>query len=200
MARLDSPDTDERILRATLELIREGGARAATTDAVARRAGTSKATIYRRWRSRSELLAAASGSVVKLIEVPDLGSLIKEARYLLEARLEQFQDEFSGSTIAALVGSADEDQLTSNVLAGWTSSQKTSVQELVQRSIDRHELDDSWSAHDLATVVGGAMLTRLVIERQIPDQNLVDTILEILRACIGASEKELFGIERARPV
>ncbi|MEA5360784.1 TetR/AcrR family transcriptional regulator [Amycolatopsis sp., V23-08] len=53
------PTRDARILDAVLELIAEAGYVSMTIDAVAARSGTSKATIYRRWRNKHEIALAA---------------------------------------------------------------------------------------------------------------------------------------------
>jgi AcrR family transcriptional regulator len=59
VGRPRSQAADEGILRATLELIAEGGPDAATIQAVSNRARVARATIYLRWPSREALLAAA---------------------------------------------------------------------------------------------------------------------------------------------
>jgi len=53
------PATDQSILRATIELLTEGGTTAATVDAIVRRSGCAKTTIYRRWPSRHALILQA---------------------------------------------------------------------------------------------------------------------------------------------
>lgn len=50
---------DANVLRAAMELLGEGGIAAVTMDAVAQRAGAGKASLYRRWKSKDELLADA---------------------------------------------------------------------------------------------------------------------------------------------
>lgn len=50
---------EEAILRATAELVGELGYDGVTVDAIAGRARASKATMYRRWASKAELVAAA---------------------------------------------------------------------------------------------------------------------------------------------
>jgi AcrR family transcriptional regulator len=54
-----SAEADEAILRAALELVADAGIGALTVEAVAARAGVGKATIYRRWASKQDLLDAA---------------------------------------------------------------------------------------------------------------------------------------------
>jgi AcrR family transcriptional regulator len=50
---------DDQILGVALEMLRETGYAALTVDAVAERAGVAKTTVYRRWPSKSALIAAA---------------------------------------------------------------------------------------------------------------------------------------------
>ena len=50
---------EEAILRATVELVAELGYDGVTVDGIASRARASKATMYRRWASKAELVAAA---------------------------------------------------------------------------------------------------------------------------------------------
>jgi AcrR family transcriptional regulator len=57
--RPQDPARDIAILDAALELIAEVGYVPMTVDAVATRAGTSKATIYRRWANKKEIVLAA---------------------------------------------------------------------------------------------------------------------------------------------
>ena len=50
---------EEAILQAALALFAEGGVAATTFDGVAKGAGVSRSTVYRRWRTRDDLLIAA---------------------------------------------------------------------------------------------------------------------------------------------
>jgi AcrR family transcriptional regulator len=59
------PATDQVILRATIELLIAGGLNAATVDAIARRSGCAKTTIYRRWPSRDALILDAFRMAVR---------------------------------------------------------------------------------------------------------------------------------------
>src|ERR1700712_2938492 len=72
--------TEERprraALDAVLDLIVERGITGVTTNAVAERARISKATMYRRWRSKDALVAEAIGRLVdREIVIPDTRTL-----------------------------------------------------------------------------------------------------------------------------
>jgi AcrR family transcriptional regulator len=66
---------DEQLLRAAQDLLIEEGFERLTMDAVARRSGASKATIYRRWPSKTALVVAAATALFIVPEVPDTGDL-----------------------------------------------------------------------------------------------------------------------------
>lgn len=63
------------LLRATQELLIEEGYERLTCDAVAKRCGASKATIYRRWPNKLALVIAATEDLFPALEVPDTGDL-----------------------------------------------------------------------------------------------------------------------------
>src|SRR5581483_7919249 len=56
--------TRAAVLRATIELMAEGGPEAITHQVVARRAGVGRATLYRHWPSAEELVFAALAEIV----------------------------------------------------------------------------------------------------------------------------------------
>ena len=70
-----TPRADRAILEATLDLVGETGLAGLTVDAVAARAGVSKATIYRRWDSKEALVLAAWHECGAQLPAPDTGSL-----------------------------------------------------------------------------------------------------------------------------
>ncbi|MFC7549004.1 TetR/AcrR family transcriptional regulator [Plantactinospora sp. GCM10030261] len=57
------PDADTAILRAAIDLLIERGIDQTSIEQIAKRAGVAKVTVYRRWRTKEELLAHALESV-----------------------------------------------------------------------------------------------------------------------------------------
>ena len=82
--------TDRAILRAALELIAEQGVHRFRTDDVAGRAGVGKGAIYRRYRSKDELVTAAIAALVSEIAVPDTGSTQADVLALMREAVEVY--------------------------------------------------------------------------------------------------------------
>ena len=70
-----SPVIDDLLLTATQDLLIEEGFERMTMDVVAKRCGASKATIYRRWPSKTALVVAAATALFTAPELPDTGDL-----------------------------------------------------------------------------------------------------------------------------
>ncbi len=73
------------VLDVTLELLSEVGYDKLTLDTVAVRARASKATLYRRWSSKAQLVVEAMGGAHGDLPVPDTGSLRSDLLALVEA-------------------------------------------------------------------------------------------------------------------
>jgi AcrR family transcriptional regulator len=74
---------EEAILRAAVDELTESGFAGLTMDRVAKRAGTNKNAIYRRWPDRHALGVAAYRQLTTAIEPPDTGSLRDDALEML---------------------------------------------------------------------------------------------------------------------
>ena len=70
-----SERAEQAIIEATLELFAEKGPDGLCVEAVAARAGVGKATVYRRWHNKEDLLLAALGSLKSPLPHPDTGSV-----------------------------------------------------------------------------------------------------------------------------
>jgi AcrR family transcriptional regulator len=95
-------EREMEILEATLHVLDEVGYDLLTMDAVATRAKASKATLYRRWKGKPELVVAAIMAHKGESTTPDTGSLRGD---LLEAYCSRggLSDPFAQSVLAAVV-------------------------------------------------------------------------------------------------
>jgi len=69
------PEVDDRIVRAAVAELADAGAATFSLNSVAARAGVAKRSIYSRWPSREELIAAALASLSVGLAPPRTGTL-----------------------------------------------------------------------------------------------------------------------------
>ncbi|MGW4231820.1 TetR/AcrR family transcriptional regulator [Streptomyces sp. NPDC004980] len=110
-SRRRGAELEEAILRAAAETLRESGVIGLTMDEVARRAGTNKNAIYRRWPNRVALGVAAYRHLAAVeTTVPDTGSLREDALELLRRANSTWSSPY-GEILRGLItaaGSAQE--------------------------------------------------------------------------------------------
>jgi AcrR family transcriptional regulator len=100
-------ETDERIVSATLELIREQGPDSVNVASVAARSGIARTTIYRRYRDRRELLAAALQPVTEPGTPPEGASVREKLGWLLARTEEVLARSIGLGGVAAVVAGSD---------------------------------------------------------------------------------------------
>src|SRR5215207_8728253 len=95
---------DHAIHAAAIELMAERGTHDLRVDAVADCAGVGKAAIYRRYRSKDDLVTAAVAALVSEISVPDTGSTRGDLLSLMREAVELYTGPFAGRLMPSLVG------------------------------------------------------------------------------------------------
>lgn len=102
-------DAKSRILQAALRLLEECGFSNTTTDAIAERAGASKATIYRWWPNKAAvLIEALREAVAQELPFPNTGNLREDIRIQLRNFLELLSGP-RGKTFKAFIAAAQAD-------------------------------------------------------------------------------------------
>jgi AcrR family transcriptional regulator len=97
------------IVSAMLDVLAETGYARLTTAAVARRAGVSTATLYRRWPSKRELVLAAAQQFAAAESVDvDTGSAEQDLRVFLARKQRVFAGKI-GATVLSLAGESVHD-------------------------------------------------------------------------------------------
>ena len=121
IGRRRDPRTDAAILRATLELIAERGVHGFRTQDVAKRAGVGKGAIYRRHRSKDDLVMASVAALVdQEIVVPDTGSTRADIDALMHEAVELYRGALPGRLMPNLVSAmAERPELARAVREGF---------------------------------------------------------------------------------
>jgi AcrR family transcriptional regulator len=172
---------EAELLAMTLELLQEHGYDRLTVEAVATNARASKATIYRRWPTKAELVLAAFVEGTRQVAVdPDTGTLRDD----LLALGEQIYAHVSthASTIrAVLVEVSRSAELDAIMQEQFLDQRKALMSHVLARAVDRGEIEASAITEDLWDVLPGYLIYRSVITGPAPSrrtiQDLVDNVL-----------------------
>ena len=107
--RPKDPRVDAALITAAIEVLNESGWAAFTTTEVARRAGASTASLYRRWPSKQALAGAVARHIAQAeLSGIDTGSLEGDVRELL-ARKHRILEAATGPALLSLMGQAAHD-------------------------------------------------------------------------------------------
>jgi len=98
LGRPRDASVDAAIVQAVLEVLDEVGLAAMSMDAVAASAGVGKATIYRRWGSKEEMVIDVMASLVAAVDVSQTDDIRTDLITLLE-RLRVFMSDVKGGSI-----------------------------------------------------------------------------------------------------
>jgi len=144
MGRKRDPALDNRILDAAIDILAEDGFDAMTMDQVAAQAGSTKASVYRRWSSKVELVRDAlirmSRHSVNTEDVPDTGSLRED---LLSIQ-RNYSKEFAEKKVRILSGlgsfNSDHKQVREEALSEIFGAMTNINLSLMQRAKERGEI------------------------------------------------------------
>ena len=155
------PAIDRRIAQAALDLFAEAGWAGFAMEAVARRAGVGKASLYLRWHSKEALLTDAVTVRLGRVSDTDTGTLRGDLIELAS----QILDVYVGDTGLAALRLTLEASAIPGVARHYEEirrSQAQAARAIVHRGIDRGELPAGTSVTLLLdTLAGGAMMHAL---------------------------------------
>ncbi|MEU1995528.1 TetR/AcrR family transcriptional regulator [Nocardia gamkensis] len=186
-----TPAREYEVLTAALDVLREVGYEALTMDTLAARAHCSKATLYRMWPSKPELIAAALRATGPAdAKDIDTGSL----RGDLVAMADRFTPRAQQDT--ALVAALNHAVLTDPELAATLRSilltpDTASLARFIDRAVERGELPGRPPAAELLShLFFGVFVTRPVFDGSLADtaymtQFIDDLVLPALRCTIS---------------
>ena len=169
------------LLAVTLQLLQQHGYDRLTLEAVATTARASKATLYRRWPTKAELVLAAFVEGTRQVATePDTGTL----RGDLQALGETIRSHVSAhaSTIrAVLVETSRSAGLEAIMQEQFLDQRKALVERVLARAVERGEIDDTAITDDLWDVLPGYLIYRCVLTGRSPSprtvRDLVDNVL-----------------------
>ena len=158
-----SAEAHAAILRAALELAVEGGLRGLSMEAIAARAGVGKATIYRRWKSKTALVAEAIGSIAVAPDVPDTGTVHGDFEATSSAAVGRMAPEAFRVLPRLMADAADDPDLLEALQQALVRPRRAVIAEILRRGIARGEVRADIDLDLVIDMLIGPMIARVLM-------------------------------------
>jgi len=171
---------ESQLLAVTLRLLREHGYDRFTVDAVATEARASKATVYRRWPSKAELVLAAFIEGVRAVAVaPHTGSLRCDLLALGGLICEQAR--LHAPTLRAVLTELPRNPALSDALQHqFVDQRKELITEVLSEAVTRGEIDAAVISDELWDVLPAYLVFRSLIPGRPPTDDTVQALVDDL--------------------
>jgi AcrR family transcriptional regulator len=181
------PDKTDAIVAAFYEELAEGGYDKLTMDRVAARAGVGKAALYRRWRSKEQMLAELVTELGDDQEepVPDLGSLRDDLCALIADMIDKGQDPLIRQVMAYVIATARNSPELIDAMRRVPGPNREDWQVILQRAIDRGELAPDADLEIALDMIGGPMWRRVIIAGDALDPDYAPRLTAMVLRALG---------------
>jgi AcrR family transcriptional regulator len=181
------PGVDRAILDAVVDVLSERGFEGLTMDAVACRAGVSRASVYRRFSGRVELLDAACHAFSPPPpEPPDTGSVRTDLIALSTSLVQLVGRSDTGRLFPTMLGASATHPEVREALGRFTASRRSPSVEVVRRGIERGELAADTDPDVVADLLVGAIVYRQLVRGGSVSARRIEQTVDLLLAGIAA--------------
>jgi AcrR family transcriptional regulator len=174
---------DRALLEATIAVLKEKGYGGLTTAEVAKRAGVSTATLYRRWRSKEDLVVGTAARWAYDLEpaAPE-GSLAADLASLLRDKLATLNGP-GGHLIRALIGEAAHNRALGEALSTvFIRPIETRLGVIVTWAVKRGELPELPNPAAAVDLVIGSAVSAAFFTKTTTADDLLPPLLRALGA------------------
>ena len=163
------------VIEAAASLLAEEGFERLTIEGIAERSGVARSTIYRNWGDRSSLLADAFDQMCAFPEIPDLGSMTEELRFLGHEVATALTSAEWAKALPSLVGAAHHDDGLIQAKTRFSEQRRRHTGVIFERAMARGEIDPDADPQRLAEYFAAPLFFRFLMTHQPLDDDFVDS-------------------------
>ena len=173
------PDVDRNVVEAAVAIIIEQGFDGLTMEAVAKRAGVAKASVYRRFPSKVDLAVAACEAVSPALPpVPDTGSVRDDLLVVLHHLLDKLLSSDSGRLMPAMVAASGHNEEVRETLRRFSASRRSRSAEVLGRAVERGELRADLDIDLFADMLTGPVVYRHLISGRPVNKKVLKALVD----------------------
>ncbi|MFI1536739.1 TetR/AcrR family transcriptional regulator [Streptomyces anandii] len=179
----------EELLRVTLDLAAESGYAGLSIEAVSRRAGVGKHTIYRRWPSKAALLLDALNHVwTSDLDYRDTGDIRGDLREQFIRSSSALSQPPIGPIYRAVIAEAQADSaLRATLHERFLATVERSTLDRITRAQRTGELVADANLEFAAEVLCGTLYYRGLLSTRPIDETAIDGLLDMFMAAYGTT-------------
>lgn len=175
------PQRDHAILAATRELLREVGYARLAVEAVARRAGVAKTTIYRRWESKGLLVYDAVFTQTERASLPESGRLEGDLRVAVANVVVEFSAPEAVAALPGLLADFGSDpRLRQLIRERFLPPARAYLAAIFERARERDEVSEQAPVQLVFEALLGAVFLRAVLAEEPLSEELVDQLVALV--------------------
>jgi AcrR family transcriptional regulator len=186
--RQRSSESEEAILTATLQLLKEKPLRDITVEAIASKAGVGKMTIYKWWPSKAYVaLDAFLKTMNKMVVIPDTGEAERDLVELLGSIM-SFYSSPTGRIFGQFLAESQTDrEFAALFLERFMRPRREVVGVVLDRAMKRGEIDDTLDRELVLDFMFGPMVLRLMIGHGPLNKAAANAMISTLLRGIGGT-------------
>ncbi|MFJ8020451.1 TetR/AcrR family transcriptional regulator [Streptomyces sp. NPDC096311] len=183
-----TPEREAELYAAVIELLREVGYDALTMDAVAARTKSSKATLYRQWGGKAELVVKALRHQKPVNGDIDTGSLRGDFHAMARRDTDCEMEQHSALMRGLATATHENPDLLRAFRELIIEPEIEELDTLLQRAVDRGEIRADNPAKDYVLhMLIGAFAVRNIIDQQPPTQDFLTSYMDaVILPALGA--------------
>lgn len=189
--RRRSQQSYEAIMKATVELLEECGYGGINIEAIARRAGVGKQTIYRWWTCKAAIVMEAySAQAAKTVPIPDTGLVRRDLQQVLH-QLCEVLNTTAGLAMTSLIAEAQIDpEVGVAFREQFIKSRRETVRIILQRGIERGEIRENLNLELAIDTFYGAVWYRLLLKHAPLNDEFTVEVVDLLMQGLVLGKRE----------
>jgi AcrR family transcriptional regulator len=189
---------DQAILDAALELLDEVGYTRLTIEAVARRAGTTKPAIYRRWGTLSNLALDALIARLGRLKAPSTDCTICDLSDAIKLYVAAFQRMPPEALASLLADCGDDPQRREAFMAALFDPPRTAVGQVLDGALARGDLRDDADRDLLLDLLASLVHYRVLFGHAGTSDDVVEQAVHTLLRGVAVDYPKLVEISRKK--
>ena len=185
------PAISRAALKAALEVLDEKGYTSFSLDDIARRAGTTRPALYRRWPRRQSLALDALAQRLENVDSPDTGCTICDLSEAIGAFFATVDGFRPGTFPALLADCADDPGLHEQFMSTLLTPARSAVARTLQLAVSRGDLRDDLDVGLTLDWLASWVYYRFMFSRAGTDLSTIDRAVETLLQGIATDYPKL---------